>query len=433
MGKHAAYHRCVRTATIPRMERWKKIAIGAGALAVGAGIVLWASNAGAVEIGTLLRTSGYYVAPSALDYAVAIDVVTLESGKQTALEWCEAEQKKGRSILVPRSMYEGRLPKPGYPSSIISVPPDRVPAATKNGLYAVLGPITLPAPKTGDDGGGETMTLEEARLLTPAWTATDFLQLQNVCNDIRCKPEDLLLVLCSESRLRPDARNPQDPEKWPQAVGLNQVTFMALQMLGTLKADQKDQWPKVAQQILDTPVGGQLELVRQYFNATPWGREGHAWSSAAKLYQANAAPSTLFSGEDKSTVIYPEGSDAYNGNQGLDIIKDDGGITMGDLAAAVNYFRNTPLYKAAILRLNDARSSMPAATSGATRRHLGAGDVASAQRRLQQMFERRPWYRGIERGVTATGAPMLSVCVKRGYERYVPNSFGGVRVNAVAI
>lgn len=435
MGNVAAYHRASWRGTIVRMERWKKIAVGVGAVVLGAGLVMYARDAWGMEIGALLRTSGYAKAPNVLDYASAIDVVTLESGKPTALSWCEAEQKKGRAVLVPRSMYEGRLPKPGYPSSIISVPQDRVPAATKNGLYAVLGPVQT-APKTGADGDvdSSTMTLEEARLLTPAWSRTDFLQLENVCADIRCKPEDLLLVLCSESRLRPDARNPQDPSKWPAAVGLNQVTFDAMVMLGTLKSDQRGEWPRVAQQILDTPVGGQLEIVRQYFNATPWGREGHAWSSAAKLYQANAAPSTLYSGESKDTVIYPDGSAAYEGNKGLDIIKDDGGVTMGDLMAAVNYFRGTPLYQAALLRLNDARSASSTSTSGLyPTMRIREGDMAHAKQRLIQQFQRYPWFHGVEKSVSKTGAPYLLARVDRGYERWLPGILGGVKVSAWAI
>lgn len=73
----------------------------------------------------------------------------------------------------------------------------------------------------------------------------------------------------------------------------------------------------------------------------------------------------------------------------------------------------------------------PGITSGTGR--IGPGELAATQRRLQQTLERRPWYRGIERGVTSTGAPVLAVHVTRGYERCVPNSFGGVRLCAVGI
>ena len=73
----------------------------------------------------------------------------------------------------------------------------------------------------------------------------------------------------------------------------------------------------------------------------------------------------------------------------------------------------------------------PGITSGTGR--IGPGELAATQRRLQQTLERRPWYRGIERRVSSTGAPVLAVHVTRGYERCVPNYFGGVQLHAVGI
>lgn len=416
------------------METWKKVALGVGAAGLVTGILLYAREARAVELGTLLRTSGYYEVPvsSALSYARAIDVVTLESGKPTALDWCLAEQKAGRAVLVPRSMYEGRLPKPGYPSSIMSVPQEKVEASTKSGLYVALPPATPAAPKTGDDGSSTEMTEEEAKLQTPAWSDVDFIQLINVSRDIRCKPEDLLLVLCSESNLRPDARNPADKSKYPFAAGLNQMTFLAAVMIGSLAENEKEQWPAMAQRILDTPVGAQLEIVRRYFNATPWGRDGHEWPSAAKLYQANAAPSTLYSGVDLSSVIYGKDTDAYDLNKGLDA-NGDGQVTLGDLAAAVNYYKGTPLYKAAMMRLEAARTSAAAAVSGAAL-IVGApwSEAQTVERRLGQMYARMPWFKGASARPSAHSGAHVVARVARGYERFVPAYYGGVRVTSVA-
>lgn len=115
------------------MRTWQKVAIGVGTLAMVGVAVTWTREARAMEIGKLLRTSGYAPAPNVLAYAVAVDVVSHESGKPYAIDWCLQEQAAGRAVLIPKSMYEGKLPKPGYPSSLISVPPERVDEATKNG------------------------------------------------------------------------------------------------------------------------------------------------------------------------------------------------------------------------------------------------------------------------------------------------------------
>ena len=380
--------------------------------------ITWTTEARAMEIGKLLRTGGYAPAPNVLTYANAVDVVTHEAGKPFAIDWCLQEQAAGRAVLIPTSMYQGKLPKPGYPSSLISVPPERVGDATKSGLFVRLPDASVKAAtSTGDDGTVGELTPEEARLLTPAWADTDFVQLIEVCKDIRCKPEDLLLVLCSESNLRPDARNPKDMKvQWPFAVGLNQLTFDALVMLGRFKPDQRGEWPPVAQQILDTPVGAQLEMVRQYFNATPWGRDGHEWTSAAKLYQANAAPSTLYTGESMDSVIYPEGSKSYDLNKGLDV-NGDGKVTLGDLANAVNYYKGTPLYKAAIVRLNDARARFGLSSSSTSGVSYNA--ARHAKMLVLQHAHRMPWLRSVSIRPTV-GGHALAIATAPGYELHLP-------------
>ena len=61
------------------------------------------------------------------------------------------------------------------------------------------------------------------------------------------------------------------------------------------------------------------------------------------------------------------------------------------------------------------------------------GDMAHAKQRLIQQFQRYPWFHGVEKSVSKTGAPYLLARVDRGYERWLPGILGGVKVSAWAI
>lgn len=212
-------------------------------------------------------------------------------------------------------------------------------------------------------------SLQAAMALTPFWSDQDFRDLVGWCNQIECDPEDILLVLTSESRLRPDAMNPKTG--YPLACGLNQMTRVAFQAIGKLPvasppgsaaakaADDKAKglFPALAYAMVKMPVKQQFEEVLiPYFKKCGEGMTG-SWTPT-KLYMANAAPSQLSMGDKPDGVIYAKGSEAFKMNAGLDT-NGDGQITVQDLTNAVNYHKETPEYVSAKLRFRKANNMPP--------------------------------------------------------------------------
>lgn len=188
-----------------------------------------------------------------------------------------------------------------------------------------------------------------AKALTPFWSDQNFRELPGWCQKIDCDPEDILLVFTSESRLRPDALAPRVGS--PVAVGLNQMTRIAMQVIGKLPADEtqaKTLFPALAYAMAKAGVREQMEqIVTPYFDYVRKTYKG-PWTATA-LYMANAAPSLMSKATDPDAVIYGKGSDAFEQNKGLDT-NNDGQITTKDLMNAVNYHRETPEYVAAKYR-----------------------------------------------------------------------------------
>lgn len=195
--------------------------------------------------------------------------------------------------------------------------------------------------------------------LTPFWSDQDFLDINGWCKKIECEVEDLLLVLTSESRLRPDAQTPRVGS--PIGVGLNQMTRVAFQSMGTLPADDnlaKVQFIKLAQDVLKMSVKEQFEkIVIPFFLDTDKKYGGRPWS-AVRLYMANAGAPLLSYGADPKIVIYPKGSNSYDMNKPLDT-NSDGQITIGDLITAVDYHKKTPEYVAAVYRFRKVNDLYP--------------------------------------------------------------------------
>lgn len=196
--------------------------------------------------------------------------------------------------------------------------------------------------------------LAAAYKLMPGWKDGDFAALDRLCADIGCKAEDLLLVLTSESKIDPTAVN-RNSSGWPIAVGLNQLSRAPATALGLVPKGDMDAWKTFAEAFIKKPVAEQLPIVLQYYKSVPYGAMGKPYHSPAKLYQANAAPSTMFMGDETGTVLYPYGSDSFTQNKPLWILRKPAGIVFGDLKAATDWHRSNPIYKAAITLLNYVR------------------------------------------------------------------------------
>ncbi|MFI5298855.1 MAG: hypothetical protein ACHREM_12225 [Polyangiales bacterium] len=222
--------------------------------------------------------------------------------------------------------------------------------AYRDAFWRGMGIGADPTPAADKDA----MTLDQAIALTPHWGDGDFATLDRLCKEIGCKAEDLLLVMTSESRIDPKTAN-RDSSGWPLAVGLNQLTRVAAEQMGLIKPGDKQAWLKLAEAYVKKPIAEQLPTVIAYYKATPWGAMGNKYESAAKLYQANAAPSTMFAGDGNATVLYPFGSDSFEKNKPLWILRKPTGIVFGDLKAATDWHRKNPLYQAAVTRLKNVR------------------------------------------------------------------------------
>lgn len=217
------------------------------------------------------------------------------------------------------------------------------------------------------------LTLLEAELLTPAWTDADVAFVDVLAKRLGLPAEELLLPLASESKLNPRARNPIDPKGWPVAVGLFQMSRSAAQGMGLIplngpaKPEDGDAyavsdprptfgpWKELADDFLRWSPMRQLQLFERYLAATNFtGQPGGIgkWDTAARIYQAVAASSTLnpYVVPTRDTVVYPAGSAGYAGNTALDL-DGNGVITFGDLTDAVNAMRKEPAYRALLKRL----------------------------------------------------------------------------------
>lgn len=194
---------------------------------------------------------------------------------------------------------------------------------------------------------GPRMEFEKAKALTPDWTNADFVELDRIARHNRMSAADLLLVLASESGLKPQAAN-RNAEGFPIAVGLNQLTSSANALVGISEAERL--------QVPTLPVSEQLPLIDRFFAGLPWTKAGKSYDHAGLVYEGNFAPSIMLSkGTSPETVLYTRGKDGvyYDRNSGFDTAKK-GTITVGDLIEHLRHVSEQPVYRAGLRRLQDA-------------------------------------------------------------------------------
>lgn len=215
-----------------------------------------------------------------------------------------------------------------------------------------------------------------AKSLTPYWQDNDIRFLDAWCQQIECRAEDLLLVMATESNLRPDmaATFPEAKPGKCVAIGLNQVTRVALQDLGVLpwsppseklpdggyksqsKQDLHEQnndkaismFSAMSVEIAAMNVETQFQkVVIPYFNNIAKKYNPGAWNGT-KLYMANLAAGSLYLANNPNGVIYKKGDGGYAGNPGLDM-NHDGKITVSDITTALEYNRQNKAEYIAIM------------------------------------------------------------------------------------
>lgn len=175
------------------------------------------------------------------------------------------------------------------------------------------------------------------------WTDDDFRAFAEMSQRLKMNPADLLIVLYSESGLRPNARNPADVRQPAIAIGLNQIVRSTAHALGMSDVE----W----QSMLSMSVNQQLPYVERYFRNIPWVHDGNTFQTAAQVYEANFAPAFLSRGADPNIVLYrKEQGLSYSLNKGFDR-ENKGYITLGDLGKAVERNSKGATFLAALDRL----------------------------------------------------------------------------------
>lgn len=125
-------------------------------------------------------------------------------------------------------------------------------------------------------------------------------------------PSGIALIIYSESRFDPAAKNPKG-----SASGLIQFIESTAKALGT-----------TTEEIRKMSAEEQLPLIEKYFQMTLKGRVPDRFED----YYFPVLGRTDLMGKPDETVIWTRGSDEYDGNTGLDRDKD-GQITVGDIRA----------------------------------------------------------------------------------------------------
>lgn len=203
---------------------------------------------------------------------------------------------------------------------------------------------------SGASGGGAPLPgvdRSEAESLTPDWTEADFKALAELAARRKMSPADLLLVMTSESGLKPYAAN-RNAEGYPVAVGLIQFTSAANDAIGVTEGERVE--------LVRSTVAEQLPLVDRMFGAIGWTKAGKTYDSAGVVYEAIFAPARMTSrGTTPDVILYTEADDpaAYRGNPGFDREKK-GYITVGDLIDHLRVVAEQPVYLAGLQRLRDA-------------------------------------------------------------------------------
>lgn len=170
------------------------------------------------------------------------------------------------------------------------------------------------------------------------WTDQDLLNFQAMAGRLGMRAADLLLVLYSESGLKPYAAA-KNADGYPVAVGLNQLTSVVNSALG-LTEDER-----IA--LLDKTVAEQLPYVEKSLRVF----NKYKLPDAGALYALNFAPARLAQGADGNVVLYDSQKDpaAYASNKGVDHGKK-GFINIEDMRVALRRNRNAADFQKALAR-----------------------------------------------------------------------------------
>lgn len=179
-----------------------------------------------------------------------------------------------------------------------------------------------------------------------------FTKLKEISSRQGMKPEDLLLVMLSESGANPGIFNLATPDKSNAAVGIFQFMPATLKGLG---------WDKGTIAFSKLPASAQLDYADKMITSLRQMNGGKSFPSAASYYHANFFPKTLKRGSSPDTIVASGSAKdrleqmAYQNNKGFD--KDNKGyITVEDLDKSLSRTRSSSTYKQLLDRLHSASS-----------------------------------------------------------------------------
>lgn len=173
-----------------------------------------------------------------------------------------------------------------------------------------------------------------------AWSDADLLAFRAMAHRLGLNPADLLLVLYSESALKPSAAA-RNADGYPVAVGLNQITPVAATALGMTEDQRLD--------MVNWSVAGQLPFVERSLSLS--GVTRYDLPDAGALYVGNFAPARLARGFGGLVVLYDskKDPDAYASNKVLDREKK-GWINAENMRQVLRTNAARPDFKAALER-----------------------------------------------------------------------------------
>lgn len=137
-------------------------------------------------------------------------------------------------------------------------------------------------------------------------------RFESVCKNINCEPDDLLAVMCSESRLDPTVVNPST-----STTGLIQISPSSAAELGT-----------TTYELAQMSAVEQLDYVEKFFQAWNGNEPPEKKLDAGTLYTTIFLPA--YRNYDDDAVLCQKGDAYYSGNEGLDM-NQDGIITKRDI------------------------------------------------------------------------------------------------------
>ncbi len=164
-------------------------------------------------------------------------------------------------------------------------------------------------------------------------------KMKAVCTALDIRPEWLMVVMHTESKLNPKASN-------GSAVGFIQFTVGSAKAIGTTRAE-----------LLQMNHIQQLDMVQKYLQRMiDWKGK---LRSIGDIYVATFAPGYIRSAN--STICYKGGTREYNGNKALDWDKD-GNITRKDVVSFIH--DKIPLEDRESVAFNAGNSTPSGFTSG---------------------------------------------------------------------